>query len=162
MERVVCIQDGWRIHIYHSHPLKNMGIKNLEEKEIVACHRLRNLVEGEKNRRVIVRFLSRKRAEEILLKKSYINSRTKTTKIYENMYSAYRDIMSTCNTLKEIKKIDSFWFYKGTVDIRRLTDPQIFHPMDLEKLVPYLNETISSLHSRRSDNSLRRVYQSMF
>ena len=137
--------------------LKKMGLDGLTANEIEGCHWMK--IEGEENRRVIVRFVNRKRAEECILKRKNINSFSQKKNTYwieENICPAYRNILDKCETLKDINKIDSFWFYKGCVHIRKINSPKpikIFSDADLNKHIPYVQINMSSRSISTSNSS---------
>ena len=107
--------------------------------DIQACHRLF------KKDRVIVKFVSRKKALECLysksklktLDKSEINFPTdKAIYINESLCPEYRRLFGKLNELKKQKKVQGVWTFNGSIRLRLNDDSvkTILHKNDIEKL----------------------------
>ena len=123
--------------------LIRIGVWNLTSYEIVACHRLRGKVNGEKYQRVIVRFVNRKRTFQChQAKKKLKNMELKYRNIYihENLCFKYKEILEECHRIKELGLIKKVWSYNGCVNIK-LTDnyyerpTRLYHLNDIQNFV---------------------------
>ena len=107
--------------------------------DIQACHRLY------KKDRIIVKFLSRKKALECLYSKSKLKTLDKTEInfpadkpifINESLCPEYRRLFGKLNELKKQKKVQGVWTFNGSIRLRLNDDSvkTILHKNDIEKL----------------------------
>ena len=129
--------------------LRSIGVHDLCHNEISACHRLKYKVPGEKHHRVIVRFINRKRAEQCIRNRRYIRytRAANDVNIYENMTPFNKKLIEKCKQLKDGGSIETFWFNKGVVHIRRPNEHhrvvRILHSNDIDRFISNANRGLN-------------------
>ena len=125
--------------------MDSMGVV-LSSYEIVSCHRLyKNKKQSSAN--TIVRFMSRKKAIEILQKKKnlaqspYVEIFENDIYITENLTPENRDIYDSCHLLKKKNVINNVWSYNGVVRIKFKDDnkekpTKLYHMDDIFYYIP--------------------------
>uniref|UniRef100_A0A7M5X4H9 Uncharacterized protein n=1 Tax=Clytia hemisphaerica TaxID=252671 RepID=A0A7M5X4H9_9CNID len=123
----------------------------IDKKDIEACHRLKK---GKKDKcaRSIVRFINRKKCDELHQNKKKLGSKVASEKLKKaglkgkifincNLAPYSKFLWSTCQKLYEERLIDRFWVYNGTVFIsinenNMDVHTKIEHLNTLEKIFP--------------------------
>ena len=91
--------------------------------EIAACHRLRKR-KGNSSANVIIRFICRKKVEEIHKNKKLLREKVKDYKLFviENLCPYYQSIFDYCLKMKRAGIIEKLWSYNGIVNFKYKDD----------------------------------------
>ena len=101
--------------------LRRIGVWGLQYFEIAACHRLSNIHFNENSRRVIIRFVNRKRAFECKQSRLYIRDTIwefPDMFIHDSLCPTHKTLFEKCLDLKRSGHIKKLWTYNDIIHIK--------------------------------------------
>lgn len=133
-----------RLEEYVIYMLRKIGLVDLSHYEIAACHRLKFKKRGEHFRRIIVRFINRKRSYECIQARKNIKfyfPELPKAYIHDSLCFKYSAIYDRCNELKRMGIIKKIWIRNGTIFAKKTDNDyerpvRLYHLDDVETFFP--------------------------